>query len=53
MIAKSGQALSPCVEVNGRMLADVSGDEVEQYLLHIGVRQQDIASIRNLLVSQQ
>jgi glutaredoxin len=33
MIDKSGQPLSPCVEVNGRMLADVSGDEVEQYLL--------------------
>ena len=33
MIAKSGQELSPCVEINGRMLADVSGDEVEVYLL--------------------
>lgn len=30
---KSGQQLSPCVEVNGEMLADVSGDEVEAYLL--------------------
>jgi monothiol glutaredoxin len=33
MIQKSGQMLSPCVEVNGHMLADVSGDEVEAYLL--------------------
>ena len=33
MIEKSGQLLSPCVEVNGHMLADVSGDEVEAYLL--------------------
>ncbi len=33
MIEKSGQMLSPCVEVNGRMLADVSGDEVEAYML--------------------
>jgi monothiol glutaredoxin len=33
MIEKSGQMLSPCVEVNGRMLADVSGDEVEAYLV--------------------
>ncbi len=33
MIEKSGQMLSPCVEVNGQMLADVSGDEVEAYLL--------------------
>ena len=29
MIEKSGQPLSPCVEVNGHMLADVSGSEVE------------------------
>lgn len=33
MIRKSGQMLSPCVEVNGHMLADVSGEEVEAYLL--------------------
>lgn len=33
MITKSGQMLSPCVEVNGHMLADVSGEEVETYLL--------------------
>lgn len=33
MIEKSGQMLSPCVEVNGHMLADVSGEEVETYML--------------------
>jgi monothiol glutaredoxin len=33
MIEKTGQMLSPCVEVNGQMLPDVSGDEVEAYLL--------------------
>lgn len=33
MIEKTGQMLSPCVEVNGRMLADVSGEEVEAFLL--------------------
>src|SRR5207237_8725406 len=33
MIEKSGQMLSPCVEVNGQMLADISGEEVETYLL--------------------
>ena len=33
METKSGQPLSPCVEVNGEMLPDVSGDEVEQYLV--------------------
>jgi len=29
----SGQPLSPCVVVNGTMLADISGEEVEGYLL--------------------
>ena len=33
MVEKSGQPLSPCVEVDGVMLADVSGEEVEDYLL--------------------
>ena len=33
MESKSGQPLSPCVEVNGEMLADVSGEEVERYLI--------------------
>jgi glutaredoxin len=33
MIEKSGQMLSPCVEVNGKMLPDISGEEVESYLL--------------------
>src|SRR6058998_426988 len=37
MIEKSGQMLSPCVEVNGRMLADISGEEVEAYLLANGL----------------
>ena len=36
MIEKSGQMLSPCVEVDGHMLADISGDEVETYLLSKG-----------------
>lgn len=33
MVQKSGQSLSPCVEIDGVMLADVSGEEVENYLL--------------------
>lgn len=33
MVRKSGQPLSPCVEVDGVMLADISGEEVENYLL--------------------
>ena len=33
MIEKSGQMLSPCVVVDDRMLPDVSGEEVEAFLL--------------------
>lgn len=33
METKSGQPLSPCVEINGQMIADVSGEEVERYLI--------------------
>ncbi|MFL6501014.1 MAG: glutaredoxin family protein [Candidatus Udaeobacter sp.] len=33
METKSGQPLSPCVEINGQMLPDVSGEEVERYLV--------------------
>lgn len=33
MVRKSGQPLSPCVEIDGIMLADVSGEEVENYML--------------------
>lgn len=37
MVMKSGQPLQPCVEIDGHMLADVSGDEVEAYLLNSGI----------------
>lgn len=33
MVEKSGQPLSPCVEIDGIMLPDVSGEEVENYML--------------------
>src|SRR6516164_10722238 len=33
MEQKSGQPLSPCVEVNGKMLPDISGEELERYLV--------------------
>jgi glutaredoxin len=33
----SGQPLSPCVIVNGTMLPDVSGEELEGYLLENGL----------------
>lgn len=44
MVEKSGQPLSPCVELEGVMLADVSGEEVEAYMLENGlVEANDIA----------
>jgi len=33
MIEKSGQMLTPCVEINGHMLPDISGEEVETWML--------------------
>ncbi len=32
MVDKTGQTNQPCVEIDGVMLADVSGEEVEAYL---------------------
>ena len=32
MVQKSGQYSSPCVEIDGHMLADVGGDEVLSYM---------------------
>jgi monothiol glutaredoxin len=37
MEQKSGQPLSPCVEVNDTMLADISGEELEQWMLSHGI----------------
>jgi monothiol glutaredoxin len=37
MEQKSGQPLSPCVEINGTMLPDVSGEEVESWMLQNGL----------------
>ncbi len=36
MVEKSRQSSSPCVEVDGHMLADVGGDEVEAWLRQRG-----------------
>jgi glutaredoxin len=33
MVEKSGQMMSPCVEINGHMLPDISGGEVEAWML--------------------
>lgn len=44
MIQKSGQPLSPCVEVDGQMLADISGEELEQFLTTNGkVQKSEVA----------
>jgi len=45
MIQKSGQELSPCVEVNGKMLADISGEELEGWLIANKVTAKDDAPV--------
>ncbi len=37
MVEKTGQTKQPTVEINGRILADVSGEEVEAWLLQNGI----------------
>ncbi len=39
MEQKSGQPLSPCVEINGKMLPDISGEEVEEWMIANGIVQ--------------
>jgi monothiol glutaredoxin len=39
MEQRSGQSLAPCVEINGHMLADVSGAEVEKWMIENGCLQ--------------
>ena len=39
MIERSGQMMQPCVEISGHMLADVSGDEVEAWMLANNIAQ--------------
>ena len=41
----SGQPLSPCVVVNGVMLPDLSGEELESYLLSNGLVQESTVEI--------
>jgi glutaredoxin len=36
MEQRSGQQLSPCVEIDGTMLPDISGEEVEKWLISNG-----------------
>jgi glutaredoxin len=39
MEQRSGQSLSPCVEIDGHMLPDISGEEVEKWMLANGYLQ--------------
>ena len=43
MVEKTGQPLQPCVQIDDVILADVSGDEVEAYLIQSGLVQQNTA----------
>ena len=36
MVTKSGQPSQPTIEIDGKILADVSGDEVEAWLIQNG-----------------
>jgi monothiol glutaredoxin len=37
MVEKTGQMKQPCVEIGGHILADVSGEEIEAWMLQNGV----------------
>lgn len=37
METKSSQQMSPCVEINGQMLPDISGAEVEEWMIAQGL----------------
>ena len=43
MVQKTRQPYQPCVQIDDIMLADVSGDEVEAYLLEEGIVAQNDA----------
>jgi monothiol glutaredoxin len=45
MIQKTGQELSPCVQVNDIMLADVSGEELEKWLIENNLIAKDHAPV--------
>lgn len=53
MIAKSGQRLTPCVEINDVMLIDVSGEDVENYLLSNNLVNSNIESLESVFQNSQ
>jgi monothiol glutaredoxin len=44
MVARSGQPLQPTLEIDGHILADVSGEEVEAWLIEKGYVKRSSAS---------
>ncbi len=44
MVQKTGQPMQPCVQIDDVILADVSGDEVETYLIQSGLVQHSEAA---------
>ncbi len=44
MEQRSGQSLSPCVEIDGHMLPDISGEEVEKWMAKNGYFQANDAA---------
>ena len=44
MVTKSGQPLQPTLEIDGHILADVSGEEVEAWLIKNGVVNPSVAA---------
>ena len=49
MVSRSGQPLSPCVEINDIMLADVGAEEVEEYLVNEALVGNESSGGRELL----
>jgi len=45
MEQKSGQPLQPTLEINGTMLADISGEELERWLIANGLTQASDAPV--------
>ena len=40
MVEKTGQYMTPCVDINGHMLVDVGGSEVEDWLIEASFKSQ-------------
>jgi monothiol glutaredoxin len=45
MVRKSGQTLQPTLDINGRLVADVSGEELENWLVAEGFVDRNAAPV--------